>query len=183
MSARQAAGLLLAEGGIARMQARRLLAAGLAGAGVPGAGGVLYDRTAVATLALRPVLELEDLTEACPHGLFVARIDRSRPVDVTTGWAALAEDLSTQPAMPSLTRALLGARIAAYGPLPWVATLCGHVVLGAEAVAVAAGKDHLQFTLREPGPWFGALRDRVLPTTRGGRPWVLWTPLLSGSPG
>ena len=97
-------------------------------------------------------------------------------MDVTTDWEQLAADLAVQPPMPPLTRALLAARIAAYGPLPWVATLCGHVVLGAEAVAVTTGTDHLRFTLREPGQWFESVRDRVLPTTRGGRPWVLWTP-------
>jgi hypothetical protein len=26
-------------------------------------------------------------------------------------------------------------------------------------------------------PWFDVLVERVLPTSRGGRPWIVWTPL------
>jgi hypothetical protein len=180
LSARQAAGVLLTQGGIARTQARRLLAAGLAGPGVASAGAVLYDRTAVQTLALRPVLELDELAALCPHGLVIARIDPERRVDTSAGWEELAADLSTQQAMPPLTRALLAARIAAYGSVPWVATLCGHVVLGADAVRVRAagtgGDGTVAFTLARPGPWSEAIDDGVLPTGRGGRPCVIWTP-------
>jgi hypothetical protein len=180
LSARQAAGVLLREGGIARMQARRLLAAGLAGPGVPSAGAVLYEQTAVQTLAVRPLLDLDELAAVCPHGLVIARIDRARRVDTATGWEGLAADLSAQQAMPPLTRALLAARMAAYGSVPWVETLCGHVVLGADALSVrAAGPDSdgtVAFTLTRPALWFDAIDDRVLPTGRGGRPCVIWTP-------
>jgi hypothetical protein len=61
-----------------------------------------------------------------------------------------------------------------------VATLCGHVVLGADAVRVRAagtgGDGTVAFTLARPGPWFEAIDDGVLPTGRGGRPCVIWTP-------
>lgn len=190
VSARQAAGVLLAEGGIARLQARRLLAAGLAGPGVPSAGAVLYDQTAVQTLAMRPVLCLDDLAPVCPHGLVIARIDPTRRVDTSTGWDELAADLRAQPAMPPLTLALLAARMAAYGSVPWVATLCGHVVLGADAIGVSAagagrdgtagdgaGRDGAAvFALTRPGRWFEPIDGRVLPTGRGGRPCLIWTP-------
>jgi hypothetical protein len=117
------------------------------------------------------------LAAACPHGLFIARIDRSRRVDVTAGWAELARQLSLQPPMPPMTRALLGVRMAAYPSFPWVATLCGHVVLGAVAVRAAIAADgSIVFELAPPDTWFEVLVDRVLPTSRGGRPWVVWTP-------
>jgi hypothetical protein len=176
LSAREAT-RVLAEVGVARTQAQVLLAAGLAGTGVRSAGAVLYDEAAVRALAARPEVDPDELAAACPHGLFIARIDRSRPVDVTTGWADLARQLSLQPPMPGMTRALLGVRMTAYPNLPWVATLCGHVVLGADAAhADLAAGGRIAFTLAPPSSWFAVLVDRVLPTSRGGRPWVVWTP-------
>jgi hypothetical protein len=85
--------------------------------------------------------------------------------------------LSLRQELPPWTRALLAARITAYGSLPWVATLCGHVVLGARAVAVhRAPSGDTVFTLTEPGRWWDAFANRVLTTDRGGRPWLVWTP-------
>jgi hypothetical protein len=128
---------VLAEVGVARTQAQVLLAAGLAGPAVRSAGAVLYDEHRVRALADRALVEADELAPACSHGLFIARIDRSRPVDVTTGWAGLVAQLSLQPRMPPLTRARLTARITAYGQLPWVATLCSHVVLAANSISIA----------------------------------------------
>ncbi len=178
VSARQACGTLLEQGGVARTQARRLLAAGLAGPGVRGAGAVLYDQTAVQALASRPVLALDDLAPVCPNGLVVARIDGTRRPDAGADWEELAADLSAPWAMPPWTRALLAARISAVGTLPWVATLCGHVVLGADALGVhRADRDAtVTFTLARPGRWFGAVEDAVLRTGRGGRPCLIWVP-------
>jgi hypothetical protein len=83
-----------------------------------------------------------------------------------------------------MTRALLGVRMSAYPNLPRVATLCGHVVLGADAVlADIAADGRIAFELAPPSSGFVVLVDRVLPTSRGGRPWVVWTPHLSGSRG
>lgn len=176
MSTGQAAALL-AEAGVARTQAQILLAAGLAGRGVRCAGAVLYDDGAVTALAARPQATREGLVAACPHGLVIARLDRARKVDVTIGWKPLAAQLSGQPPMPPLTRALLAARMAAYGSLPWVATLCGRVVLGADAVRVELGADgNTRFTLAPPGEWFAVLIDRALATGRGGRSWMVRTP-------
>ena len=190
VSARHACGLLLEERGIARAQARRLLAAGLAGPGVRGAGAVLYDPIAVQALASRPVLELDELAPVCPNGLVVARLDTTRRTDAMADWQERAVDLSGPWAMPPWTRALLAARITALGTLPWVATLCGHVVLGADAVGVHSdaapahvreghGEDRdavVTFTLARPGSWFDAVGDAVLRTGRGGRPCLIWVP-------
>jgi hypothetical protein len=95
----QAAGLL-AQVGIARTQAQVLLTAGLAGQGVRAGGAVLYDESAVSALADWPWVDPDALTAACPHGLFIARVDRARPVDATIGWTELAARLSVQPPMP-----------------------------------------------------------------------------------
>jgi hypothetical protein len=94
------------------------------------------------------------------------------------GWAELAGQIRVQPPMPPRTRALLAARTAAYPNLPWVANLCGRVVLGADAVTAGlTGDGCIAFTLAPPASWFDALAERVLPTGRGGRPWVVWSPL------
>ena len=106
LSARQAT-RILADAGVARTQAQVLLTAGLAGRGVRTAGAVLYDERAVRALAARPGVDPVELAAACPHGLFIARLDRSRRVDVTTGWAELAGQVCVQPPMPPMTRALL----------------------------------------------------------------------------
>jgi hypothetical protein len=164
VSARHACGLLLEERGIARAQARRLLAAGLAGPGVRGAGAVLYDPIAVQALASRPVLELDELAPVCPNGLVVARLDATRRTDAMADWQERAADLSGPWAMPPWTRALLAARIAALGTLPWVATLCGHVVLGCPTGLMVR---------RSRGR--GAA-DGTRWTGRGGRPCLIWVP-------
>lgn len=190
LSARESA-RVLSEAGIARAQARVLLAAGLAGRPVQTLAATLYDGAAVRGLAERPTVDPHTVARACPHGLYVARLRPARPIDArptdarpiddVTGWQDLAAQLRHQPAMPSWSRALVAARIAAHGTLPWVATLCGHVVLGADATRIHAAPDggpdgETVFELSPPGTWFDELRDRVLPTARGGRPWVLWTP-------
>jgi hypothetical protein len=72
----------------------------------------------------------------------------------------------------------VNVRIAAWGPLPWVATISGFVAFGAEAEAAFTDRDgRAVFTLREPGAWFDAVTGRCLPTGRG-RPWVLRLPPL-----
>ncbi len=122
MSANQSARVLAAQG-VPRTQAQLLLAAGLAGAGTRTAGAVLYDERAVRRLSERPVADTEAVAAACPHGLLVARLARSTTLDVKVGWPTLADQVRVQPAMPPLSRALVAARVAAYGGLPWVATL------------------------------------------------------------
>jgi hypothetical protein len=176
LSSRESA-RILAEAGIARTQAQVLLAAGLAGCGVRTAGAVLYDERAVRALAMRPLVDSEVLHAACPHGLYLTRLERARRLDTTTGWASLADQLSVQPPMPSLTRALLSAQITVYETLPWVATLCGYVVLGADATRVDAAPDgSTVFELMPPSAWFDPVAERVFASSRGGRPWVVWRP-------
>ena len=63
--------------------------------------------------------------------------------------------------------------------LPWVATLCGFVVHGADLTGFDHRQDgHDAFRLEPPGPWFVHLQRRWFPTGRGGRPWVVWDPRL-----
>jgi hypothetical protein len=159
-------------------QARCVLRSGLSGSGVETRSGRLYDEQRVFALAARPLVEETDLLTACPDGLYIARLPRSASVDATQPWEALTRELGWMPAMPGLTAALLGVRVKVCARLPWVATLCGFVVAGAEIVGFrevpGAGT---AFVLEPPlGDWFSLLESRRLPTTVGGRPWHLWTP-------
>jgi hypothetical protein len=188
---------LLGDAVVGRAQAEAVLRAGLAGPRHPLPGGhttaVLYDEGAVLELAARPTLDLPSasattaLSQACPHGLYLARLRRATDLDVTQEWERAVAQVATMPAMPAMTAALLDAWVRAWGRLPWIATLCGFVVLGADLTGTVSGTGGVpagrRFVLEPPGPWFAALRGRRLPTGRGGRPWVLWWPPLSPAPG
>jgi hypothetical protein len=105
-------------------------------------------------------VEESALARVCRSGLYVARPTRGAPYDAALPWSVRAQDLSAQPSMPPMTRALISARPASTGSIPWVATIAGLVAFGADATAVHTD---------EAGPWF--------PTGRG-RHWVLGVPPL-----
>jgi hypothetical protein len=154
LTERQAAARL-APVGVTYRQARQVFAAGLAGAPLDTTTATLYDEDTVTRLAARPVLTDEQLTGACPFGLFVARAAPEvwRFAPTSSVW--------------------INTRIERHGALPFVTTVCGFVVKGAEitrTVPVRGGGYQLE--LRDPADWFEQLRDHRLLTGRG-RPWVL----------
>jgi hypothetical protein len=139
----------------------------------------MYDESDVRRLAGRPFVDVSRLERPCPHGLYIARLARTVEVDVSVAWPDLAARLGTRPPMPAWTAALLAVRMSAWGTLPWIATLCGWVVFGADARGFREDDEHgVSFDLDPPGVWFRALDRRRLPTSPGGRPWYLWTPPL-----
>jgi hypothetical protein len=130
----------------------------------------------VRALADRPPVTAEELPQTCPGGLYVARLRRETRVDVGTPWRTCADAVATQPRMPGLTAALFGVRMRATGGLPWAATLCGFVVLCAQARGFGdADSDTVRFDLAPPGPWATSFERRRL-ATRPGRPWLLLEP-------
>jgi hypothetical protein len=160
-----------------RAQATQVLRSGLAGPPTPTPRGPMYDERHVTALLRRPVVEESSLRELCPHGLYVARMPRTCEIPVGAGWAELATALGRRPRMPALSVAVVAVRMTAWGGLPWIATVCGWVVLSAEACGFRVGSDGDQsFELRPPGSWAVAFDGHRLPTPRGGRPWYLWTP-------
>jgi hypothetical protein len=153
-----------------------VLAAGFAGAARRTSACRLYDERAVRELAGRPLVDERHLAAACPRGLYVARLSRSTRLDVTRPWSEVAFAVAVQPSMSAMTRALLGVRIAAYGRLPWVATLCGYVVLCADCVAVhRMDGGRSEFVLEPPGAWSEGVTGRRLHTRRG-TPGAFWRP-------
>ncbi len=160
-------------------QARILLRAGACGSTHPGGAVLLYDEQRVQAVAGRPFVEETALVSACPHGLYVSRLARTAALDLAQSWDLVASQVRQRPVMPPMTAALLAARVRLAGRLPWVATLCGFVVHGADLTGFGTepdGRD--EFRLEPPGEWYEHLEQRWLPTGRGGRPWVIWDPLL-----
>lgn len=171
LSSRQAA-VEFARVGLARDQARQVLATGLAGPGVRTASALLYDEAKIHELRRRPTVRSTGLDPRCRDGMFVTRgrhLDCSAPrreqlAAVGGGWW-----------LSPFTVVLLETRAERGRPVPFIVTVGGFVLLGAEIRGVRGTTKAATLDLADPGPWFDALRDRRIETGRGG-PWILWTP-------
>jgi hypothetical protein len=178
LTTRESISLLRRRTGLSPEQIRQLLVAGFAGPGELVGRSTLYDHAQVKALGARATVDSDRLMRVCPHGLYVARLSRATAFSLAMPWSAQARLVAVQPPLPALTRASVNVRIAAWEPLPWVATISGFVAFGAEAEAAFTDRDgRAVFTLREPGAWFDAVAGRCLPTGRG-RPWALRLPPL-----
>ena len=177
ISGREAVRILLKCGGMTgEAQARALLRTGAAGWGTVTDTGVYFQSEDVIALADRPWLSRSAQEDACPHGAYLARVSRSVTLDLTRPWTEVAASLAGVPTMPTMTSALLTASVTAQpsGGLPWVATLHGFVVLGADLVGLATDAEGVNtFELQPPGDWFDAWHETRIRVTRGGRPWVI----------
>lgn len=162
---------------LSRTSAKRVLAAGLAGEPVRAGGALWYDEDRVRALAERRGLPRLRILELCPEGLVVIRstvLSVTRPraeqlacIDIPWDGVAL------------WTRAGIGAALPERS-YPVVGTVCGFVVVGADLTGFRRDEAGvLRTVLDDPGPWFDGLRDRLLPTSQGGRryeflhPWRL----------
>ncbi|SDC19559.1 hypothetical protein [Nocardioides lianchengensis] len=165
MSGRAATRRLQAAG-LTERSARRVLAAGLAGEPQRITAAHLYDEESVERLAERSTIAWSQLREACPHGVFVARRP-GPPADLEDGWP-----------MSLAARFWVDHGIAQHGCFPLVATVAGFVSTGAEIVAshdepvAAPAPSRTGLTLRPPGGWYDAFRDRRL-STGPGPAWLL----------
>jgi hypothetical protein len=174
ISGRQAVRILLARGQMTgEAQSRSLLRAGAAGPAVITDTGLFFERHQVQALADREWLDTDAQDEACPLGVYIARLSRSSTVDLTRPWADIAEQLGPVPTMPMMTTALLEVTIRAASRLPWVAILHGYVVCGADLTGLRSTDEGMRFLLEPPGDWFDTWRERRLPGRRGGRPWEI----------
>ncbi|WP_345529579.1 hypothetical protein [Nocardioides endophyticus] len=167
VSAREAA-VRLSTIGMPRRQAGLALGAGLAGEPLRTSSATLYEAGRIDDLLARPVVATGAVFRECPFGLFLDR----RVTDVRRleelGLSAV-EDLR----LGVWAGALLGLSIDQDGPLPYVSTVCGFVVLGGEIVDVTSGANgRHRLHLTDPGPWFDAWRGHRWPTGAG-REWSL----------
>jgi hypothetical protein len=152
--------------GVGARAARRLLATGIAGSPVLTGGVHLYEDERVCAVAARPRVKGRDIAEICPAGLFIARrqVDLTSPREeqvqaLASGWGEISPWLKLR----------MGFRISSYGSFPFVATVAGFVVFGAELVAFQSPAEVL---LQPPGAWFARLEDHRL-LSGPGRPWVV----------
>jgi hypothetical protein len=179
VSGREAVRILLGRGGMTgEAQARQLLRAGAAGPGTITGTGVFLHEEPVRELADRPWLDEPAQDEACPRGVYLARLARGTQLDLTRPWPEITAQVVRMPPMPAMTTALLGVSVhAAGGRLPWVATLHGFVVHGADLTGFdTEDADDRRFLLEPPGAWFDTWRHRRVAARRGGRPWVIRRP-------
>jgi hypothetical protein len=160
---------------------RLLLRTGIAGEPIPSPHGPMYERAAVEALRLRPNVDERDLACACPHGVWIARLPRSAALDLRSSWSDIAREVvaifADQRPMTTWSAALVAARMKAWGPLPFVATFLGYVVLTADLVGLTEpGPD-----LKPPSSWARLVNGRRWHTPRGGRPHHVWTPSTGSS--
>ena len=192
VSEREAIGMLRTAG-LTKRGAGRLLALGLAGDPVRigtrrgGCAVTLFDVNRVRSLLARPTITDDEVAAWCPGGLFVSR----RELPAALPWPEQMEALADGWALSIWTGVRLGHRVREQ-PLPFVATVAGFVVAGADLVDVrwhdASPDDRRsghgirhRLVLADPGPWFERFRDRRL-LTGPGRPWHLREPAPTERP-
>jgi hypothetical protein len=168
LSGRQAA-QVLAGVGLNRSRARQVLAAGLAGEPIRTSSALLYDASEVQALTARPVVTWRDVAAMDLHTLFVARGDVDPQLSRLDQVRELSEAWRFQP----LVGVELRWRVEKFGPVPFVATVCGFVALGAELTRFRPRTLERPGAVSEPGAWYEAFRDKRFPT-RPGRPWIMW---------
>ncbi len=169
------AAALLADGGPSRQRTRQLLETGIAGAPVRAAGAVLYAEERVRKLCDWPTVDEDVVATACPRGLIVARLGPHRRLDLTDSPAEQRRSISDQWHAPRAPRLLTFGRSVLGISTPFVATVSGYVVLGAEVTAMEPdGRGGCRLHLAEPGEWYDALRGHRWLPGRGGPAMLLW---------
>lgn len=173
VSARGAAEILRVAG-LSRDEASQLLAAQFAGPGERTPSAVLYDERRVHDLTRWPRIEDETVEDLCPFGMFVGRIARGRPVNVNTDRSVLADSVKSGWKVPLLSRILIVSRVERFGPMPFVATVCGYVGFGADLLGLQVdGQGKTTFVLGDPGPWFEGF-DQYRLVAGAGRSCFIW---------
>jgi hypothetical protein len=165
ISARKAC-QFLADAGVSKRCALQVLASGLAGKAVDGGTTALYEHDRVLDLAQRQGMPWSGLAEQCPTGFFVSRREfpatgsrEEQLAALSGGWASVSP----------WRWIAVSSQIDCHGSFPFVATIGGLVVLGADIVGV---RSRSELVLERPGSWFEAIEGRWFPTGPG-RPWVL----------
>jgi hypothetical protein len=173
ITAREASRRLQERAGVGRQQSRRVLLAGLAGAGVRTGGVLLYDAERVAGVAGWPAVEHTVLLAESPCGVFVARLGPGREVSALATWEQSAAAVRVQADLGFPAWAQAKALLGVGGRLPFVASVCGFPVLLADLVSLRGGFGRdLELGLEPAGPWRHLLDQRRL-VTAPGPPWLL----------
>jgi hypothetical protein len=157
---------LLVRDGVSTWSAARVLESGLAGEPIRTGSAVLYDEARVVELAGRPSVGWPDIDDLCPAGLFVSRRDFPATAPRADQLSALCMGWS---AVNMFAWVGMTLRIPHLGPVGFVATIGGLVVLGADIVET---RSFSELVLAPPGPWFESAAGHWMPSGPG-RPWLL----------
>lgn len=149
---------------LSRDQARRVLAAGLAGEPRRIGAALLYDADALDRLMDRPMCERKVLDHWRP---LIVRLGCGRVFRIADDWAQQATAVAGGWRLSSdVERAWLERPSRR---LPLVAVLGGFVVFGADVVGTGAER----LELEQPGPCWGDVEGSWLPI-KNGPAWTLW---------
>lgn len=170
---------------IGKVEANRVLAAGLAGPGTKAGSAILYDERSLAELLARPRCPDETLDELRP---VIVRLGRDRRIDLSQTWQEQAEVVRRSWYIPyvlgpilDLWSGLNGRGLNGRGldgrRFPLVATLASWVVFGAEVTGHTFDRDAVRaanratpprtFEVEPPGDWFEAMKETWLPLEHG----------------
>lgn len=160
---------------IGKVEANRVLIAGLAGPGQKVGSAIVYDERKLADLLARPRCADQTLDAVRP---LIVRLGRDRRFNLSQTWEEQAEVVRPNWYVPFL----LGMLLDRWGCLdgrrfPLVATLASWVVFGAEVTGHTYDRDAppaanrsippRTFRVEPPGAWFEPIKDTWLPLEHG----------------
>ncbi|MEU6133647.1 hypothetical protein [Nocardioides sp. NPDC047086] len=160
---------------IGKVEANRVLTAGLAGAGQRMGSSIVYDERRLAELLARPRCTDQTLDAVRPVAV---RLGRERRWNISQTWDEQAEVVRRNWYVPPL----LGTMLDGWGCLdgrrfPLVATVASWVVFGAEVIghtydeAATPVRNRSApprtFHVEPPGDWFEPMKETWLPLERG----------------
>jgi hypothetical protein len=160
---------------IGKVEANRVLTAGLAGPGQKVGSAIVYDERGLAELLSRPRCTDQTLDAVRP---LIVRLGRDRRFDLSQTWEEQAEVVRPNWYVPFL----LGTLLDRWGCLdgrrfPLVATVASWVVFGAEVTGHTYDRDAppaanrsippRSFRVEPPGAWFEPIKDTWLPLEHG----------------
>jgi hypothetical protein len=169
VSARDAA-LILQTVGVSRRHSIKALECGLAGAPRRSSASWLFDLEAVWALTNWPIAFREDVDAVCPNGLFIAH----RAVDAMAPFAEQCRQAAGGWNQPP-TRLNLRVCLDRHGPIPFVVTVAGFVVLCADIIDLAPDGKLTHLSLQPAGGWAAAVAQHRAPSGPG-NPWRLHNP-------
>lgn len=173
---------------IGKVEANRVLIAGLAGPGQKVGSAILYDERRLAALLARPRCTDQTLDAVRP---LIVRLGRDRRFDLSKTWEEQAEVVRRNWYVPFF----LGAMLDRWGCLdgrrfPLVATIASWVVFGAEVVghtydegappAANRSTPPRTFQVEPPGDWFEPIKETWLPLEHGPTVTVWGAPTTNG---
>lgn len=193
VSGREATRILMEANCCEAIQARHVLACGLAGAGFSYGNAVIYEHDSVVDLSKRPKLSLDDMWDALPFEAVVVARQHARSLttprnDPTRDWYGVdlfapdAEQRSASSRWWELgaERQAVVQRLTRDGPIPLLVSVGGCIVRGYSIAGIdyqlsaENGRSETAFELAEGRPdWAEKVENKWMRTPRGSALLVL----------